>query len=440
MSPRSSLVASECDVIRTDTDTDVVLASHAPVAVAASATRLVSRAPPSFALSAAQQIALQTSDVPVERVCAAALDVPVVEQFAHAQFPVGEQQLYAQEWNLARVSSAEKRQLDRLLHDDVINVARHAAEVHRQVRARMQQVMKPGMLLTEICDETEALIRQLVRADGLLAGVAFPTGASLNHCAAHFAPNTGDKSVLKKDDLIKLDFGVHIGGRIIDCAFTQSFCDDQRFDQLLEAVAAATNAGIATAGIDVRLSDVGAAIEEVMSAYEITLDGKKFKVRPIRTLCGHSIEKFKIHAGKTVPCVAGTGNQQRMEEGEFYAIETFGSTGKGVVTDDGDTGIFMLAYDDPGLQSKIRSLRNGDAIRLLKHIQRTYSTLAFCRRWLDAAGVTKHTLALKHLCDVGIVDRCPPLVDRRGCFTAQFEHTILLRPTCKEVLTRGDDY
>jgi methionyl aminopeptidase len=23
---------------------------------------------------------------------------------------------------------------------------------------------------------------------------------------------------------------------------------------------------------------------------------------------------------------------------------------------------------------------------------------------------------------------------------AQYEHTILLRPTCKEVLTRGDDY
>ncbi len=177
----------------------------------------MSRAPPLFELSPAQRISLQTSDVPVERVRAAALDVPVFEQFANAQFPVGEQQLYSQEWNLARVSSAEKRHLDRLMHDDVINVARHAAEVHRQVRVRMQQVMKPGMLLTEICDETETLIRQLVRADGLQAGVAFPTGASLNHCAAHFAPNTGDKTVLKQDDLIKLDFGVHIGGRIIDC-------------------------------------------------------------------------------------------------------------------------------------------------------------------------------------------------------------------------------
>ena len=27
-----------------------------------------------------------------------------------------------------------------------------------------------------------------------------------------------------------------------------------------------------------------------------------------------------------------------------------------------------------------------------------------------------------------------------GCYTAQYEHTILLRPTCKEVISRGTDY
>ena len=48
--------------------------------------------------------------------------------------------------------------------------------------------------------------------------------------------------------------------------------------------------------------------------------------------------------------------------------------------------------------------------------------------------------ALKNLCDVGIVDPYPPLCDIKGCYTAQYEHTILLRPTCKEVVSRGDDY
>lgn len=34
----------------------------------------------------------------------------------------------------------------------------------------------------------------------------------------------------------------------------------------------------------------------------------------------------------------------------------------------------------------------------------------------------------------------PPLVDKKGSYTAQFEHTILLRPNVKEVISRGDDY
>ncbi len=400
---------------------------------------VVSQAPARVALSPEHVAALSTSDLPVVRSAAPAADAPVAAQFVAAQFPVGEQQLYPGDLGLSRVSSEEMRHKDRLLHD-TLNVARHGAEVHRQVRAHVQPLLKPGMLLSDIVDETEAKIRALVSADGLHAGVAFPTGVSLNHCAAHFAPNTGDKTRLAATDVLKLDFGVHIGGRIIDCAWTQTFTDDARYDRLLEAVAESTNAGIKAAGIDVRLCDVGAAIEEVMTSYDVVLDGKRFKVKPIRSLCGHSIEPYKIHAGKSVPCVAGSGFTERMEEGEFFAIETFGSTGKGSVCDDGDAGIFMLAYDDSNLVSKMRSVRMGAARKLLAHIQRAYGTLAFCRRWLDKAGFQAHFLALKNLCDLGIVNRCPPLVDRVGCFTAQFEHTIFLRPTCKEVLTRGDDF
>jgi methionine aminopeptidase len=40
----------------------------------------------------------------------------------------------------------------------------------------------------------------------------------------------------------------------------------------------------------------------------------------------------------------------------------------------------------------------------------------------------------------GILDAYPPLCDIKGCYTAQFEHTIVLRPTCKEIISKGDDY
>ena len=49
-------------------------------------------------------------------------------------------------------------------------------------------------------------------------------------------------------------------------------------------------------------------------------------------------------------------------------------------------------------------------------------------------------MALKNLCDAGIVDAYPPLCDNKGCYVAQYEHTIYLHPTRKEVLSRGDDY
>ena len=49
-------------------------------------------------------------------------------------------------------------------------------------------------------------------------------------------------------------------------------------------------------------------------------------------------------------------------------------------------------------------------------------------------------MSLKQLCDAGVVDAYPPLCDVRGSYTAQFEHTLVLRPMAKEVLSRGTDY
>lgn len=81
------------------------------------------------------------------------------------------------------------------------------------------------------------------------------------------------------------------------------------------------------------MSDIGAAIQEVMESYEVTIGGQTMQVKAIRNLNGHSIGQYKIHTNKSVPIVKG-GDQTKMEEGETFAIETFGSTGKGFVRDD----------------------------------------------------------------------------------------------------------
>uniref|UniRef100_A0A1D1Y7E7 Methionine aminopeptidase 2 n=1 Tax=Anthurium amnicola TaxID=1678845 RepID=A0A1D1Y7E7_9ARAE len=356
--------------------------------------------------------------------------IPVSKFYPDGVYPEGEICEYKND-NLNRITNEEKRYLDRMQYDDY-NDARRAAEVHRQVRKYAQKTIKPGMTMIDICDLIENGTRTLIEEKGLEAGIGFPTGCSLNYCAAHYTPNAGDKTVLQYDDVCKIDIGTHVNGRIVDSAFTLTF--NPVYDNLKEAVRDATNTGVRESGIDVRLCDIGAAIQEVMESYEVEIKGKTYQVKPIRNLNGHSIRPYQVHAGKSVPIVKG-GDQTRMEEGEYFAIETFGSTGKGYVHEDGECSHYSKRHEVGHVP-----LRVAKAKSLLNTITKNFGTLPFCRRYLDRIGETKYALALKNLVDSGIVESYPPLVDIKGSYTAQFEHTIILRPTCKEVVSRGDDY
>ncbi|OON23368.1 methionine aminopeptidase, type II [Opisthorchis viverrini] len=271
-----------------------------------------------------------------------------------------------------RTTSEECKARDRA-HLETYQEFREGAEVHRQTRAHIKKWLRPGVTMIELCEELERTSRALIKERGLQAGLAFPTGCSLNHVAAHYTPNAGDTTVLSYDDVCKVDFGVHVNGiptfyssgRIIDCAFTVHF--NPKYDKLVEAVKDATNTGI--------------------------------------------------------------------KENEYYAIETFGSTGRGYVNDGEEVSHYMKNFHAGHVPLRISRSK-----QLLSVIDRNFGTLAFCRRWLDRLGETKYLMALKNLCDVGVVDPYPPLCDQRGSYTAQWEHTILLRPTCKEVVSRGPDY
>ncbi|KRZ68815.1 Methionine aminopeptidase 2 [Trichinella papuae] len=358
--------------------------------------------------------------------------VPIDELYSDNNYPFGEiVDYYDQQVDVSRLGNSEKERLDATF-EEMWRDFRRAAEVHRQTRAWVKSWIRPGLKMIDICEWLENCSRLLVKEDMLNAGLAFPTGVSLNHVAAHYTPNAGDDTVLQYGDVCKVDFGVHVNGRIIDSAFTVHF--DPKYDRLVEAVRDATNTGIKEAGIDVRLCDVGEAIEEVMTSYEVELNGKTYQVKPIRNLNGHSIGPYRIHSGKTVPIVKG-GEAVKMEENEVFAIETFGSTGKGYVHEDLECSHYIKDY-----YAEHIPLRLARSKQLLHTISKNFGTLGFCRRWLDRLGETKYLMALKDLCDKGAVGAYPPLCDVKGCYTAQWEHTILLRPTCKEVVSRGADY
>ena len=114
-----------------------------------------------------------------------------------------------------------------------------------------------------------------------------------------------------------------------------------------------------------------------MESHEITINGTVYPIKCCRNLNGHSIAPYQIHGGKSVPIVAN-GDTTRMEEGEFYAIETFGSTGRGYVLEDGECSHYMRDFSDRHVP-----LKSPGAKKLLGHINKTFGTLAFCRRWLE---------------------------------------------------------
>ncbi|RMZ90984.1 hypothetical protein DV736_g1758, partial [Chaetothyriales sp. CBS 134916] len=255
---------------------------------------------------------------------------------------------------------------------------RKAAEVHRQARLWAQESIKPGHTLLDIAQGIEDSVRPLLGhsglepGDSLKAGMDFPTGLCLNHQVAHYTPNPGQKDVvLQQQDVMKVDFGVHINGWIIDSAFTIAF--DHTYDSLLDA----------TAGIDVRVSDISAAIQEAMESYEVEIGGKPFPVKPVRSL--------KL-------------DQTKMEEGEVFAIETFGTTGRGYLRDDIKSLVsnaimetYQTLMDIPGSYSA--QFEHADAVKTVlrekfdKLTPEDFASVAGNRPGLIAKVAEKHGLS-----------------------------------------------
>lgn len=153
-----------------------------------------------------------------------------------------------------------------------------------------------------------------------------------------------------------------------------------------------------------------------MESYEVELNGKMITVKAVRNITGHNILRYKIHGGKRVPFIKSQ-TTQRMEEGDVFAIETFGSTGKAYLSD--DIGVYGYGRNEHASAS---GLHHASAKSLLKTIDENFGTLVFSRRDLEHIGIKKYHLGMSSLVSNGIVESYGPLVDIPGSYVAQFEH------------------
>jgi len=315
-----------------------------------------------------------------------------------------------------------------------LDTARKAGKIHYHIRNEILEWIQPNMKYIDICERIETRIKELTNYSidyPLQGGIAFPTGVSSNHCAAHWTPNPCDKKMfISKNDICKIDYGVHLNGIIVDSAFTVSF--DSKYDNLLEASRTSTELGIKLSGPDAVLSDIGKEIQENLESYEIELEGKTYLIKSIKDLTGHQIEPYKIHARKRVPNFYLENYKERMEEDEFYAIETFASTNYTKVSHGKDCSHFMLNYD---IDYQKIPLANKDK-KLLYQIEKYFGTLAFCNRWLHDLKINRYEHNLKTLIKNNVVTKYPPIYDNINSYVAQFEHTIYINSTGNEVISR----
>ena len=102
-----------------------------------------------------------------------------------------------------------------------------AGKIASQVRKWIKPQIKKGILLLEIADKIENKIIEL------RGKPAFPVNLSIDNVAAHYTPPYDDK--IPAHGLLKIDFGVHIEGWIVDTAFSVDLEDNEENKKLITA-------------------------------------------------------------------------------------------------------------------------------------------------------------------------------------------------------------
>ena len=284
--------------------------------------------------------------------------------------------------------------------------------ITNQVKAVVRSAVKPGVGFLEICD----LVRREVESRG--GRLAFPTGIGVNQVTAHYAPQDGDDSVVREDDLVKVDFGVHVEGYVTDTSVSVTY--NPEYNLLLEATERALEAAIAAARREARTGEIGG---------EIHREAARFGFKTIENLTGHTLDRYTVHAGKSIPNLYMPG-MQSLKKGEVFAIEPFLTLGSaaGYVVDTPTRTIFSLvARKKTGV---------GELDGFADSVWAERKTLPFTPRWyVGEFGKDRLPLIINRLVDKRILRAYPTLVEASGSPVAQFEHTMALDEVGLVVLT-----
>jgi methionyl aminopeptidase len=283
-----------------------------------------------------------------------------------------------------------------------VDLWRRAGKIGASALALGVTLVRPGASLLDIAEEIEGAMRK----EG--AEPAFPANLSTNEEAAHYTPSPDDKRRVKTGDVVKIDIGAHINGCISDTAATVEAGSNQHTALVLASREALAAAEVALHG--------GVEVSSVSEVIEVTIHQRGLK--PIENLTGHNIERYLLHAGKSVPNVVPE-TSVILDEGEIIAIEPFATHGNGFIHD-GPFGNIM----------RFRSEPPADKEPELSALFSRFRTLPFCLRWIKDEDV--RALVLKRR---KYLQTYPVFVETGKGLVSQAEKTFLLTADGAERLT-----
>ncbi len=292
--------------------------------------------------------------------------------------------------------------------DEALKRYKQAGAVTREAREFAVSLIKPGMSALALADDIE----RLIRSKG--AECAFPVNIGINSVAAHYTPSKTDDTILKVGDIIKVDLGAHVDGYPGDTSVTVEL-GTRNNQKLISCAEDALRMAIEMVAPGTTTSAIGAAVERAI---------KSAGFRPVENLTGHSMERFNLHAGVSIPNIK-TRESHVIEEGMILAIEPFSTTGKGKVKGASRGNIYRIVRDRRA-PVEISSM--------FARMQSKFGTLPFASRWCDDLHPNAQTLLSKML-RMGMVMNYPVLVEVADGLVAQAEHSVLVTKDGCLVLT-----
>ena len=295
---------------------------------------------------------------------------------------------------------------------EILEKFRQSGKILRETREEMKLYVKENMPIIDVCETVENTIRKKGGKP------AFPCNVSINEVAAHYTSPPEDEKKIPENSVVKVDLGVHVDGYVTDTAFTA--CFNPEFRLMADAAEHALKIAIENVHADMGVTKIGSLIEK-------TTRNRGF--RPISNLTGHSVGRYLIHAGTSIPNVSQL-SLAKVKEGGVYAIEPFVTVPEAVgrVEDSPQTTIFRLV--------KAKSVKNSYSKQLLKYIETNFKTLPFAERWLiDIVPKDRHRDAFQELLASKSVMSYPVFVEVSGKVVTQAEHTVLIQGDSCEVLT-----